>query len=415
MLEFTDQEAGAIKGQWETVYLCVIALIYDLNIFTDTSEIEWSKKLPRFLFRGFHEASGIWTADGKTREEMEDLGSLNTKKYIIPYAFRPKGMKIMADLMAGPADRRPTTRNLIEGHVCNCSGPDEDCPVWGPTPFSSWTPDLSTALAFARLKWDTEEDDSVPINISLRQNPRVAVLDTHMLSRHAETQDVQVFHMKALANVFNEPDWDLRTEYLVYGKVHGPAYKVVCARQIQEVGELKGSCWWQPEKGPHHVEHVYRHDLTEEEVLKAKLVGELFRSSDDNRPDRTIAVMAAELARLQWDSGMPDPYPKSIGLDLSWENHDIDLVAATVARELDSLAQLDAWRHALVNASQCTGAMPNVGMMVNMLVDVQSRIPVRRTSTASERRRRANANGVSKPTRKPSIARKILDKIKIKK
>lgn len=337
---------------------------------------------------------------------MKNIGSLNTKKYIIPYAFCPKGMEIMAELMKRPANQRPTARNLIEGHIFNCAGPEEDWPVWGPTPFSSWTPDLHTALIFARLKWDTDADNK-PVNFSLRQNPHIAVLDTHMLFRHAETRDVQVFHTKALAEVFSEPDWKVHTEYLVYGKIHGPAHQVVCTRQFQGVGELKGSCWWKPERGPLAAEHIYRHDLTGDEVLKAKMVGDLFKAVGEERPDRTIGIMAAELARLQWDTALPDPYPEPIGLDLSWESHDIDLVLAIMAKELDGLGQLELWRRILVNPRQCTATLPNVGMMLNMLVDVESRVSSRRSSTASEKKKRKDPNRVSKPTRKISVARKI--------
>lgn len=113
--------------------------------------IDWDNKLPRFLFRGFHAASGARTNGSSERHELCDVGSLNTKKYIIPYAFRPKGIKIMERLTAGPVDKLPSTKTLVQDHVFNCSGPDEDCSIWGPTPFSSWTPDLHNALYFARL------------------------------------------------------------------------------------------------------------------------------------------------------------------------------------------------------------------------------------------------------------------------
>ncbi|CAN8097622.1 unnamed protein product [Discula destructiva] len=218
--------------------------------------------------------------------------------------------------------------------------------------------------------------------------------------------------MKAFANIFDEPDWNIRTEYLVHGKVHGPAFQGVCADQIQGVAILKGSCWWQPYKGP-HTDQVYRHDLTEDEVQKAKQVAELFGSEGDEQPTVTIAVMAAELARLQWDTGMPEPYPKPIGLELSWESHDVDLFTENVSKELDLVAKMPTadWRRTLVNPRQYTGAMPNVGMMVNLLKDVEGRISQPRSPTASEKKKN-NENKVSKPRRKPSIAKKILNKIK---
>lgn len=317
----------------------------------------------------------------------------------------------MTELMNGPASKRPSTRDLINGHVFNCSGPDADCARWGPTPFSSWTPDLHLALLFSRLAWETDRYGK-PINFSLRAYPRIAVLDTHMLSRHAETQDVRVFHMKAFGDIFKDPDFDIRAEYLVYGKVHGPAFQVVCVDRIQKVAALKGSCWRRPSRGSVG-EHIYRHDLTADEISRAKQVAELFGTDGDERPARTIAIMAAELARLQWDTGMPEAYPKPIGLDLTWETYDIDLVVEKVSAELEKLTQMDEFQRALVNPRQCTGRLPNVGMMVNLLKDVEARIPPLRSPTASEKRRRA-ANKVSKPTtlgRKPSIAKKIINRI----
>lgn len=208
--------------------------------------IDWDNKLPLFLFRGFHAASGARTDGSSERHELCDVGSLNTKKYIIPYAFRPKGIKFMERLMAGPVDKIPSTKNLVQGHVFNCSGPDEDCSIWGPTPFSSWTPDLHTALYFARLQSEVDCDDNIFIT-SLRKYPRIAVLDTHMFCKHVETQDVRIYHSRTFAQIFDEPQWDLRTEYLVYGKVSGPAFYVVCVDKIQEVASLVGSCWWTPE------------------------------------------------------------------------------------------------------------------------------------------------------------------------
>lgn len=157
--------------------------------------------MPRYLFRGFHAASGARTAVSSERHEMCDVGNLNTKKRIIPYDFRAKSIRIMERLMAGPVDKRPGTKDLIQGHVFNCSGPDEDCSIWGPTPSSSWTPDLHTALYFARLPWEFDYDGNI-VRTVLRNYPRIAMLDIHMLYKHAETQDVRVYHTKAFAQIF---------------------------------------------------------------------------------------------------------------------------------------------------------------------------------------------------------------------
>lgn len=369
---------------------------------------DWDNKLPRFLFRGFHAASGARAVGTGERHELCDVGSLNTKKHIIPYAFRPKGIKIMENIMAGPENQRPGTKELIEGHVFNCSGPDEDCPIWGPTPFSSWTPDLHTALYFARLQWEVDDDGNV-VPTALRKYPRIAVLDTHMLSTYAETQDVRVYHTKALAQIFEEPDWDLRTEYLVYGKVSGPAYDVVCVDKIQEVANLAGSCWRTLE-GQASTATLSRHNLTKDEVLKAKKMAELFQRDDEDQPDVIIALVAAELARLQYDTGVPLPYPKQLTLSVKWEERDIDMVVDTVSSQIDALAGMDKARRTLVNPRQCTHALPNVGMMTNMLMGIQLKIPPP-SPTPSEKRRRADASRVTKSKKKIGVTKKILNKM----
>lgn len=319
----------------------------------------------------------------------------------------------MAQLMAGPANKRPSTKELIQGHVFNCSGPDADCAVWGPTPFSSWTSDLHTALAFARIAWETDENEK-PCNFRLRQYPRIAVLDTYMLSSYAETKDVRVYHTKAFANIFGEPDWDLRTEYLVYGRISGPAFHAIPVSRIQEVADLGSSCWWSPQHEPAK-SVLSRHDMTEAEVLKAKRVAELFEREGEEQPDVVIAILAAELARLQWDTGMPLPYPKQSPLPVTWDEKDIDLVVEATSQALNSLSRMDESRRSLVNPRQCTNALPNVGMMVNMLTAIQAKIPPSSPSP-SEKRRRSNTNRVSKTKlRKPGIAKRMINKMLKKK
>lgn len=369
---------------------------------------DWDNKLPRFLFRGFHAASGARAVGTSERHELCDVGSLNTKKHIIPYAFRPKGIKIMEKIMAGPESKRPDTRDLIEGHVFNCSGPDEDCPIWGPTPFSSWTPDLHTALYFARLQWEVDDRGNM-VRTALRKYPRIAVLDTHMLSKHIETQDVRVYHTKAFAQIFEEPDWDLRTEYLVYGKVSGPAFHVVCVDKIQEIANLAGSCW-QTLDGKASATRLSRHSLTTDELVKARKVAELFQRDNEDQPDVIIAIVAAELARLQCDTGVPLPYPKPSTIPVEWEDRDIDRVIDTLTSHIDALSGLDKARRTLVNPRQCTLALPNVGMMTNMLMGIQLKL-LPPSPTPSEKRRRADGSRVVKPKKKISVTKKLLNKM----
>lgn len=156
----------------------------------------------------------------------------------------------------------------------------------------------------------------------MRKYPRIAVLDTHMLSKHAETQDVRVYHTSAFAQIFDEPEWDLGTEYLIYKKVSGPAFHVVCVDRIQEVANLVGSCWRTPE-GQGSTATSSRHKVTKDEAVKAKKFAEMFKRDDRDQPDVTVAIVAAQLARLQYDTGVPFPYPKPLTLSIECEEKDV--------------------------------------------------------------------------------------------
>lgn len=318
----------------------------------------------------------------------------------------------MAEIMAGPANKLPGPRELIEGRIFNCFEPDEDCPIWGPTPFSSWTPDLHTALYFARIAWQTDENNKL-CNRKLRKYPRIAVLDTHMLSRHEETKDVRVYHMKALADIFKEPDWNLRSEYLVYGKVTGPAFHVACVDKIREVANLGGSCWWSPQDEA-ATATLARHNLTQDEITKANKMAEVFKRDGEEQPDVIIAVIAAELARLQCDTGVPLPYPDPPPLLVKWEEKDIDMVIETATPMIDMLMTMEKSRRTLVNPRQCTHALPNVGMMVNMLMGIQLKMPPC-SPTPSENQRRAHMNGIAKTKKKSGVAKRMLSKLVKKK
>ncbi|KAJ4422401.1 hypothetical protein N0V82_002957 [Gnomoniopsis sp. IMI 355080] len=230
-----------------------------------------------------------------------------------------------------------------------------------------------------------------------------------MLSRHQENQDVHAYQMNAFADIFQQPDWHLRTEYLVYGKVSGPAFHVVCVDRIQEVANPLGSCWWTPEDET-FTASLPRHNLTKDEIKKAKVVADMFKRDGEEQPDVIIAIIAAELARLQCDTGVPLPYPKPLTLSIKWEEKDIDLVVETMSKFLDVLLAMEKSRRVLVNPRQCTQALPNVGMMVNMLMGIQLKMPPP-SPTPSEKKTIADANRITKTKRKSGVAKKMLKKM----
>lgn len=193
----------------------------------------------------------------------------------------------------------------------------------------------------------------------------------------------------------------------VYGKVSGPALHVVCVDKIQEVASLVSSCWWTPE-GEASAATLSHHNLTEDEVVKAKKGAKMFQHDDEDQADVVIAIVAAELARLQYDTGVPLPYPEPLTLPFTWEEKDIDMVVDTLNQQINALVGMEKARRTIVNPRQCTQALPNVGMMNNMLMGIHSPTP-------SEKRRRADANRVAESKKKTGTAKKILKKILKKK
>lgn len=140
----------------------------------------------------------------------------------------------------------------------------------------------------------------------------------------------------------------------------------------------------------------------------------MFQRDDEDQPDVIIAILAAELARFQYDTGVPLPYPKPLTVHIKWEEKDIDMVIDTLNQQINALVGMEKARRTLVNPRQCTHALPNAGMMNNMLMGIQLKIPPP-SPNFREKRRRADANRVAKSKKKTGTAKTILKKMLKKK
>lgn len=149
---------------------------------------------------------------------------LNNMQGVTPYAFLP-GKQTM------PKSMRDVSGNdlsiLVYNHVCN-----EQVLA---TPFSSWSPDIGTALYFATGHYARLAKVKGASIIDPRQCS-IAVLDTWKVFSLKE-RPYRVSQMAAIG----VPRYEC--EYLVYGRVSGPAYTLVLIEGIQEAVEcLRWPC-----------------------------------------------------------------------------------------------------------------------------------------------------------------------------
>ncbi|KAJ4397066.1 hypothetical protein N0V93_001290 [Gnomoniopsis smithogilvyi] len=218
---------------------------------------EAEPRMARFIYRGFHNTSG----GGDPR--------LNNEQGVTPHAFLPGKSPMPWTMQEIPTKR---FSHLVVNHLSNSQEMA--------TPFSSWSPDLGTALYFATGQYFRHRKiDS--------QKCYLAVLDTwEMFSE--EERPFRVVPM----GMIGEPTCGC--EYLVYGPVQGPAYSVV---RIEDIQQAVGCPLWPycPTREP------IPHRITAEELQEARNMSQLFKGSKAMK----WTVFLAENCRQQWSSPRP--------------------------------------------------------------------------------------------------------------
>jgi len=183
--------------------------------------------IPRFLFRGFHSASG-GGSDPR----------LNSVEGIVPHAFlnweKPTNIYEI-----------PHLYNMVNGHLRWDRGTR--------TAFSSWTADFWLAVRY-----------------STGLNRYIAILDTTLIESH-----VRVYHVLSLVHA-GITHMNYTHEWLIYGPIKGPAFHCVPWKDLGNAG-INGL-------------NMPVLDSWKLRVLVAKEIATLFRSLNDRRPDTIIAV-----------------------------------------------------------------------------------------------------------------------------
>lgn len=208
---------------------------------------------------------------------------LNTRQGVTPHAFLP-GQPPMPKSMR---DLSPNTFSLYAAnHIHNSPKMT--------SPFSSWSPDLGTALYFATGQFGGHNWDGVAGNIDPR-SCFIAVLDTWTMY----TDEERPYHIVPVAMI-GQPSCGC--EYLVYGPVRGPAYTVVSMADIQEA---VGCPYW-----PYcSTRRPMPHPFSPGELQEALSMSRLFNRSKAMQ----LTVFLAENCRQQWASPNPGQRDDTLG------------------------------------------------------------------------------------------------------
>lgn len=231
-----------------------------------------SEKVPRFLFRGFHQASG-----GR-------IEGVNAKGGFVPHAFLkepdlPRSIRSLdtADVV-----------KLRHSHLCGgyLSGLAD-------SRFSSWAANFESAVYFALGGYTGGEGWFWFGDMAEYLPAYIAVIDTHTIPDRA----LRVFHVPTLGT-----DWPI--EYLIYGPVltaDGVDVRVV---DVAEIRRAVGCANWPRCPARLRMPHPVR----EADVREAASIAKLFarRPGDSTElQDIPMAVLAAELGRQQWPTPSP--------------------------------------------------------------------------------------------------------------
>lgn len=303
-----------------------------------------SVQIPRFLFRGFTKYSG----GGEP--------GLNTTEGITPLGF----LSGYDEETAMASDLDPWT--LRERANLHCRWlPD------APTPFSSWSHDWRTALRFAcSVHYASPAERGHPLEY---YGCHIAVLDTWALGDEEMLRN-KIFHVPQ----FGVPGMQIECEWLVWGRVSGPAYRCVPIPAIREA--VNCNLWpnHNPRKQPDHY-------LLLAEARDSMLVAGCFQREDDTSADVMLAVAAAEMASRffggQFDTKGSVYDHTDVLRPLAWPRNQVEILLGI----FDKCRPVLSGRP-LVHGSTALVGFPRARLMNSLLSEVEARCGDTRSDTA---------------------------------
>lgn len=292
--------------------------------------------IPRFLFRGFNKHSGGGFPGQNTTEGITPLGFL-----------RGYDHKMEISMRMDPSDIKARVRS----HCVQTTS--------YPSPFSSWSHDLRTALSFSytRRSYGNLRDFE-----SLEEDEEcyIAVLDTWAFGDEKRLRN-RIFHVPQ----FDVPHLNVTCEWLIWGPVSGPAYRCVSLSTIREAVNCQ--------KWPNHVPSKNpRRYLLDREIWDSMLVAECFQRKDDASDDVMLAVAAAEMSRRFWGQlghitpeGDLEPW---LDPDPRWPRGKLRKLLAVFA-----LCKPVLSGRPLVHGETALEGFPRVKLMYDLLSDAEAR------------------------------------------
>lgn len=225
-----------------------------------------------------------------------------------------------------------------------------------PTPFSSWSHDWRTALAFSlRLSPIYRGEKIVDY-----QSCHIAVLDTWTLGDENMLRNKIFF-----VDQFGIPNCHCLCEWLIWGPVSGPAYRCVPLAVIQQATNCR--VW------PHHLTMKSTPYLVHADIRKSMAVAGCFQRIGDGSADVMLAVAAAELARIFWGRHggrvYADGEPEAMfDTEPLWPRHVLKEVLDVFALWKPVLSV-----RPLVHGDTAIEGFPRVSLMYDLLLAVEAR------------------------------------------
>lgn len=292
--------------------------------------------IPRFLFRGFNRYSG------------GGFPGQNTTEGILPLGFiQGYDQKMEVSMRMDPSDVKARARMHCVQRTSH------------PTPFSSWSHDLRTALGFSYTRQSYGNSrDYQPLEED--EDCYIAVLDTWALGDEKRVRN-RIFHLSQ----FDIPGLHIPCEWLIWGPVSGPAYRCVSLSTIREAVNCQKWPGHVPSKDP-------RRYLLDKEIWDSMLVAGCFQRKDDASADVMLAVAAAEMSRRFWGQlGYISPdgdLESSLDREPRWPQGKLGKLLAVFA-----LCEPILSGRPLVNGNTALEGFPRVKLMYDLLSDAEAR------------------------------------------
>jgi hypothetical protein len=292
--------------------------------------------IPRFLFRGFTKYSG------------GGLPGLNNNEGVIPRGFL-LGCDKNIELDSRTNPKLVKARAWM--HVTNNKS--------SPTPFSSWSHDWRTALAFSRTRPTSGNGPNKRQHLEKGEEGYIAVLDTWALGDE-RTRRNRIFHVPQFRRSYIPCEW------LIWGPVRGPAYRCV---PISAIRDAIGCQDW-----PRHgiPVKITPYLLLATDVHKSMVLGGCFRRTDDTSADVMLAVAAADLAARYHGKETrpfgPGHWATALGPEPLWPRHILKEVLDVIAQFKPPLSG-----RPLVHGNTAVEEFPRVSLMYDLLSGMETR------------------------------------------